>query len=642
MTTLAARSSRPTPSDRDVRRPRDDVLSLAERSRHLVVLRLALASIVGASVVVWPAMLVGPAAPLIVATALYVVIAVIVAGVAAWWPARRVTLPVLQGALLVDGVFLVTAVIFTGGNESVLRSLVAAHLVAATLLCSYRTGLKIALWDTLLIVLALRAIGLEVIPVDPPVADGIGSSASSIAGLWVIALTTAACAAASERILRTQRADLASLTTMAARIEERPNAADIPIVLLDELCAMFRFRRGMVLIGSGAELAVGAATDGVGPVGARIDLGVTMTAVRGERAPRLLRAIHPGKDGWLASVLPGGRNVVCLPLLAPRGPCLGVVVLERGGHGTGIARWTIAMMERFVAHAALALVNARLTDERDAQLATIHGLEQHLRAYNAELEERVAARTIELRETVAILRETDTQRRRLLDHVVRAAEEERRKIANDVHDDPVQKLIALKMRLELLAAKHPDAADVGEAKGAVEGVLHSMRHLLFDLRPPILDEAGFDEAVRYLLEQSALPFAWSVEGSVDPEPSEQARVILYRIAQEAVANARKHSHADHLSVRLADRDGGTWMEIEDDGVGFLPQEAVVAAPGHLGLAAMRERAEMAGGRCELRSLPGGGTTLGVWLPSTPTSDVMEHLDVAAVESDSSWRQTRAS
>ena len=66
-------------------------------------------------------------------------------------------------------------------------------------------------------------------------------------------------------------------------------------------------------------------------------------------------------------------------------------------------------------------------------------------------------------------------------------------------------------------------------------------------------------------------------------------------------------------MTLEPRDGGVWMEIEDDGVGFVPQEAV-AAPGHLGLAAMRERVEMAGGSCTLRSLPGAGTSLEVWLP----------------------------
>ena len=632
---------RRVPEWRSAGPPREDVLSLAERSRHLVVLRLTLATVVVASITTWPSILTGPRAPLLAATAVYVVVSIAVAAAAARWPARRVTLPVLQGALLIDGVYLMTSVVFTGGPDSPLRSLVAAHLVAATLLGSYRTGLKVALWNTLLVVVALRAIELGVIPVDPLPADGSRSAAIGVAGLWGITLTTAACAAASDRILRTQRADLASLAAMAARIEERPRAADIPVVLLDELCTTFRFRRGVVVTGSDADLRVAAATDDVA-LREPIDPDPLLSAVREGRAPRLVRGIDDEAAPSIALLLPDARNVVFLPLLAPGGPCVGVVALERGGRSGGIARWTIAMIERFVAHAALALSNAWLTEERDAQLATIHELEQNLRAYNAELEERVAARTEELRDTIEVLKETDAQRRRLLDHVVRAAEEERRKIANDVHDDPVQKLIALKMRLELLAAAHPEAGDVAQAKTAVEGVLHSMRHLLFDLRPPILDEAGFDEAVRYLLEQSQLPFGWSVEGDLEPEPSEQARVILYRIAQEAVANARKHSHADHLIVRLAARDGGTWMEIEDDGVGFVPQEAVVAAPGHLGLAAMRERAEMAGGTCELRSLPGGGTTLAVWLPYGSSAERVERLDGGTARPVPEWRQIRAS
>ena len=622
---------------------RDDVLSLAERSRHLNVLRVALALLIAGSIAVWPTVLTGAVEPLVIATLLYVSLSVVVAVVASRWPARRVTLPVLQGALLVDGLYLVTAGVFAGGVQGPAGALIAAHLVAATLLGSYRTGLKVALWDTLLIVLAERAIAAGVLPVaaTPPEAGPSTAIVIAIGGLWAIALTTAACAAASERTLRTQRADLASLTMMAARIEERPNADDIPVVLLDELCAMFRFRRGTVLIGRFAELEVAAASDGVVSDAANgVELDPLVAAVRDGVAPSLVRTIDPRRGRVLAAMLPDARNVVLLPLRATGGPCLGVVVLERGGRGAGIPRWTLAMIERFVGHAALALANAWLTEERDAQLTMIEALEQDLRAHNADLEDRVAARTAQLRETIETLRETDTQRRRLLEHVVRVAEEERRKIANDVHDDPVQKLVALKMRLELLATRHREE-DLAKAKEAVQGVIHSMRHLLFDLRPPELDEAAFDDALRYLLEQSELPFVWSVEGHLDPEPSEQGRVILYRIAQEAVANARKHSQAERLTVRLARRDGGMWMEISDDGVGFLPQEAVVAAPGHLGLAAMRERAEMAGGSCELRSLPGGGTTLTVCVPYDAPAGVPS-FDEDLGSPDETWRQIRAS
>jgi signal transduction histidine kinase len=185
------------------------------------------------------------------------------------------------------------------------------------------------------------------------------------------------------------------------------------------------------------------------------------------------------------------------------------------------------------------------------------------------------------------------------------------------------------MRLEMLKAEHPELTDIDDAQTAVLSTIKSMRRMLFDLSPPVLDEEGIGPALRYFLENSSVPFGWSVEDMLATEPSTQTRLILYRTAQEALANARKHAKADTLRVRLEERDGGVWMEIEDDGVGFRPQEAVVAAPGHLGLAAMRERAEMAGGWCTLRSLPGAGTNLQVWLPGSDASAASFDSDDAA-------------
>ena len=145
--------------------------------------------------------------------------------------------------------------------------------------------------------------------------------------------------------------------------------------------------------------------------------------------------------------------------------------------------------------------------------------------------------------------------------------------------------------------------------------IKSMRTLLFDLSPPTLEEEGLGSALTYLLENSNSSFDWSIEDDeMDEEPSVRTSLILYRIAQEAFANARKHAKAAHVRVTLQRREGGTLLQIVDDGVGFKPQDAVVAAPGHLGLAAIRERAEMAGGWTKLWSLPGQGTTLDVWLP----------------------------
>jgi signal transduction histidine kinase len=332
-------------------------------------------------------------------------------------------------------------------------------------------------------------------------------------------------------------------------------------------------------------------------------------------------------DPRLASLIPDARNVLVVPLLREGRQGLGAIVVERGHGHASMRRWVIAMVEQFAEHAALALHNAWLTDERESQLRTIQGLEQQLRAHNEQLEAKVAERTETLREVIASLQEIDEQRRRLLEHVVRAAEEERTRIAHDIHDDPVQKMVAMKMRLELLRKQHPGLPEVDDALEVMRVTIKSMRTLLFDLSPPTLEEEGLGSALAYLLENSGSPFGWTVDDdALDEDPPVRSSLILYRIAQEALANARKHAQAKHVHVILERRDGGTSMQIVDDGVGFKPQDAVVAAPGHLGLAAMRERAEMAGGTSTLWSLPGEGTTLEVWLPDGVGDPVASSLE----------------
>ena len=99
------------------------------------------------------------------------------------------------------------------------------------------------------------------------------------------------------------------------------------------------------------------------------------------------------------------------------------------------------------------------------------------------------------------------------------------------------------------------------------------------------------------------------------EPDEDRRVIAFRVAQEALHNIRKHSRATSVEVRLEPRERGFVLIIADDGVGFDPIEVEAGERGHLGLPAMRERAELAGGRLEVTSRPGSGTTIQLWLPS---------------------------
>jgi signal transduction histidine kinase len=607
-----------------LRRPRRDLsadpaelLSITERARYLFGLRMGLAGVATTVALTSDG---GPVVAVSIATTAYLALSLLSAAIVR--RGGRGAVPVLQGTLLVDGMYLATVIAQTGGTAEGIRLLPYVHVVGVTLLCSYRTGLKLALWHTLLFFLVIEAARAGIL--HGRMADGIQASFEArdgegavltVAGLWVFALGTAVFSAAGERQLRRQKYDLSRLSAMVARMDADPAVADIPKVLLEELSSTFGFARGVVIASPHGDLELLAWSGTEMPTDLAVGVDRAVSRAWEDRKSQLLRAIDPATDPRLASLIPDARNVLVVPMLRGQRQGLGAVVVERGqGHPT-IRRWVIAMVEQFAEHAALALHNAWLTEERESQLRTIQSLEHQLRAHNEELEAKVAERTDELRDVITNLQEIDEQRRRLLEHVVRAAEEERTRIAHDIHDDPVQKIVALKMQLELLGKKHPGLSGIGDAMEVVKVTIKSMRTLLFDLSPPTLEDEGLGSALAYLLENSGSSFAWTVDDdAMDEDPPIRSSLILYRIAQEAVANARKHSQAAHVRVTLARRDGGTSMQIVDDGVGFMPQDAVVAAPGHLGLAAIRERAEMAGGSCKLWSLPGEGTTMEVWLP----------------------------
>lgn len=587
-----------------------ELLSIGERSKYLLALRAVLGAGVVALAWTEPDLAVGAVA---LGTILY--LAITAAAATLERRSEALVLPVLLGTLLLDGIAFAAAVAATGGATSPVRFLALGHVVVVTLLFSYRSGLKIAMWHTLLYLVVAFAEPAGVIPGDRSYASIETTTLATIAGIWLAALVTATFAALSERELRRQKVDLERLSAMLRRIQTAEGPDEIAAILLTELTETFSFHSGAVMASPEGELSV-IATEG--------DVATPRTFLRPdpvvdraitERSVLALQHFDPHTDPGLAATFPRSRNVLVVPLLADRGRALGVVVLERGGNQRGIRRWVVAMVEQFVSHGALALNAAWLSEERQARLREIQELKEQLEIQNAGLETTVAERTGELRSAITHLEEIDAQRRRLLDHVVRVGEEERQRIAGDIHDDPVQKMVALKMRLELLGKAHPHLPGISEAKDSVLVAIRGLRHLLFDLRPPVLDEQGLVPALRAFLENAEGTFRWVVEDDLAVQPSPQTRLILYRIAQEALTNVRKHASADHVRVRLSESEGGVAMEIVDDGVGFQPQDALVAAPGHMGLAAMRERAEMAGGRCELHSLPGQGTTLDVWMPA---------------------------
>jgi PAS domain S-box-containing protein len=224
-----------------------------------------------------------------------------------------------------------------------------------------------------------------------------------------------------------------------------------------------------------------------------------------------------------------------------------------------------------------------------------------------------------LHDSFGLLRRTDEQRRRLLSKLVTAQEEERRRIAGDIHDDSLQAITAGLMRLHGLARRLSSPSDL-EALRTLETTLqHSvarLRHLLFELRPPALDRDGLAATLRMHLQavREETRLDYRLEYGLDTRPTGEIEVTLFRIALEAVANVRKHSRAALVTVSLEASDDGVLMRVTDDGEGFAPDDEE-AARGHLGLASMRERAELAGGWCRVRSRPGSGTTVEAWVPA---------------------------
>jgi PAS domain S-box-containing protein len=229
-----------------------------------------------------------------------------------------------------------------------------------------------------------------------------------------------------------------------------------------------------------------------------------------------------------------------------------------------------------------------------------------------------------LTESLDILKRTIEQRRALLTRLEQAQEQERRRIAADIHDDSIQVMSAVDMRLQMLERQVDDddaVKAIDEIKDTVQLAIDRLRHLLFELRPPVLDREGLAPALEIYLERMASETGIGVElvDQTRTEPPPELRATAFRIAQEALSNIRKHANASRVVVTLTGSDHDVTARIEDDGDGFDRARADVSEPGHLGLSTMRERAELAGGSFAIDSAPGAGTRVEFRLPFAPQS-----------------------
>lgn len=232
------------------------------------------------------------------------------------------------------------------------------------------------------------------------------------------------------------------------------------------------------------------------------------------------------------------------------------------------------------------------------------------RTAREDLEQRVAERTSQLAALSA-------QRQRLLEQLVAATEEERQRIARELHDEMGQHLTSLKVSLESLAA--PDAA-VTRMKEIVTRLDSSVDRLTLELRPPALDDVGLCGAASSLIEQFTSASGIRVDvhllGKDDQRLPVAIETAVYRVLQEALTNVWKHSGVQSISVILEKNHAQLQLIVEDHGRGFDVDSTLArAAPqGHFGLLGMRERVALVGGTLDIESEPGHGTTVYVRIP----------------------------
>jgi len=607
-----------------------EAVPISERTGYLQVLRAGIAAVILGTIALRPNIGTVDDGLILAVTGIYLAVSLVLTAL------RRLNvrnvLAVAQGSLLADGIYLAWITFVTGGATSPLRFLFFVHVVVVTLLVSYRTGLKVTAWSSLLFLVVVQARAMDA-GVHPAATGSSGSdielsTALTLAGLWMTAFATAAFSAVNERELRRQKADLRRLADMTIAIEAADTASEIARIVLNAVVDAFGFTRGVLLTSRDVDLRLLASIGVVSTTELRFGRDDLMERAWRSRQPELAAKLNIDTDPRLSELLPNARNVLVVPLAVGDGSRFGILALEHARARESMRQWEVSMVAQYASHAALALYNALLTEEREQQVEEIQRLQGELVAYNATLEQTVASRTEKLHEVIADLQKVDDQRRRLLSHVVRAQEDERTRIANDIHDDPLQKLVAAKMQTELVQRSHGELDELQTISDTIRSCISSLRLLLFDLRPPILDDEGVGPAIRYVLEQWDADLAFDVRDELLREIPVETRAILYRIAHEALSNARKHAQATRLDVELKASGDGYLMRISDDGVGFDPLEVGTTKPGHLGLATMRERAEIAGGRIDLHSLPGAGTVLKVWMPASEETspDIMPEDD----------------
>ena len=341
---------------------RSDYTALSERMGHLLLLRFALAVMV----VSWSSMRpegLGIAFPQLVgASVAYLGLAIVgevvrrrSGGIGFW---------LLSSLLILDGVFLAFANYATGGTQSPMRFLIYLHLVAVSLLASYRTGLKVALWHSLLLFVVLYAQAaallpaIDLLPGQEVALDSL--PVLNVTAFWLFAVATSIFSAMNERELRQRRTDLQTLVDVGARLDDVGDPVHQAKIVLDGLADRFGFGRGAMIGYSEDKLVLLASRGATGVPSLPVAPDSVIATAWERREVLTVRRIDPERNPLLSSVLPGAQNLLVAPMIAD-GRAIGAIVVEHQSRSIfGVERRITSVMGQFAAVAALNLRNAVL------------------------------------------------------------------------------------------------------------------------------------------------------------------------------------------------------------------------------------------------------------------------------------------
>ncbi len=351
-----------------------ELVPIADRLRYLQGLRLASVAAVIAYALFVPASGLG-LLNLLGASAAYVGLAF--AAQVAWRISRAGGVYLFGLTLMVDGVYLMGVSYASGWFESPLSYLALVHLIAVALLASYRTGLKLALWDALLLLVLQEAQKADLLPaVGGGASASFGQIAALSAAFLVVAGATASFSTVNERELRRRRYDLEALARMARSLEESEGSASAAEVLVASVADVYDFERAVLLASPDGEALAALAFQGDVEVGTPAVAGGEASVVARARARReveLVTHVDVDQDPWLHALMPGARSIAVFPLTVET-RSVGVLCVEHSlRRGSRIERRVVSTIERFVSHGALTLHNAWLL-ERIRELAQTDGL----------------------------------------------------------------------------------------------------------------------------------------------------------------------------------------------------------------------------------------------------------------------------